>query len=83
MADEALESAQALAEKYQHSSVDAEEMLLALLQQDGGVARPLMQKIGADPNQIWEDVNGPIDLLPKVSGGTHGQSLAPSAKLKS
>lgn len=77
MADEALESAQALAERYQHSSVDAEEMLLALLQQDGGVTRPLLQKIGADPKRVLEETTDEIERLPKVSGGTHGQSLAP------
>ncbi len=75
MAQEALEAAQGIAEKYQHSNVDVEEMLLALLQQEGGVTRPLLQKIGADPNRIREDVEEELERLPQVSGGTHGQSI--------
>ncbi len=65
MAQEALEAAQGIAEKYQHSNVDVEEMLLALLQQEGGVTRPLFQKIGADPNRIREDVEDELERLPQ------------------
>ncbi len=77
MAQEALESAQASAERYQHNNVDAEEMLLSLLKQDGGVTRPLLQKVGIDPNSIQGDVEQELERQPKVSGGTYGQTITP------
>ncbi len=75
MAQEALEAAQAYADKYRHTSVDVEEMMLALLKQDGGVARPLLQKVGADPDLISNDLEQELERLAKVSSGPYGQTL--------
>ena len=75
MAQEALESAQSIAEQHNHPNVDAEEMLLALLKQEGGVTRPLLQKIGADPNLVVEDVETELERIAKVSTGPYGQAL--------
>ena len=75
MAQQALESAQEAAAQYQHSNVDVEEMLLALLQQEGGVTRPLLQKVGVDPNVIRQGVIEELERMSKVSGVPHGQSM--------
>ncbi len=75
MAQEALESAQALAARHQHSNIDVEDMLGALLGQEGGVSRQLLLKVGADPNRIAQDVNTELDRMPKVSGGAPVQSM--------
>ena len=75
MAQEALQAAQGYAENYQHPHVDAEEMLLALLKQDGGVSRPLLQKIGADPNLVCEDVEVELERIAHVSNGPYGQTM--------
>src|SRR5580658_6782873 len=75
MAQEALAAAQHIAEHYRHPSVDVEEMLSALLKQDGGVTHPLLQKVGVDPGVISQDVETELARLPQVSGGTYGQSM--------
>ncbi|MDR3689200.1 MAG: ATP-dependent chaperone ClpB [Fimbriimonas sp.] len=75
MAQEALESGQVLAEQYQHPSVDAEEMLLALLNQEGGVAWPLLQKVGAEPSAVKDAVETELNRISKVSSGPYGQTM--------
>ena len=75
MAQQALESAQTLAEKYNHPTVDAEELLLAMLSQDGGVARPIIQKIGTEPNLIAQEVETELNRIAKVSSGPYGQTI--------
>ncbi|WP_394824289.1 ATP-dependent chaperone ClpB [Pendulispora albinea] len=46
-----------------------EHILLAMLQQEGGVAGPLLQKAGADPAQLAAAAERRLDGFPKVSGG--------------
>lgn len=75
-AQEAFQEAQSLAEAYQHSSVDAEHLLLALLNQSEGVATPLLQKIGANPDPIRAAVKDNLDRSAKVSGAAnYGTSI--------
>ena len=45
-------------------------LLSALLDQAGGVARPLLKEVGADPDRLKGAVDAAIDALPKVSGST-------------
>jgi len=76
-AQEAFQEAQALAVQHQHQSVDAEHLALALLRQEGGVARPLLEKLGADPDAIGRDLEGELGRMAKVSGGaSYGASIA-------
>lgn len=75
MAQQALESAQTLAEKYNHPNVDSEELLLAMLNQDGGVTRPIIQKIGTEPGLISQEVETELSRIAKVSSGPYGQSI--------
>lgn len=67
-AQEAFEAARALAERYQHSSIEVEHLLLALLQQDGSIARPLIEKSGGDATTIEATVEDDLDRTPKVTG---------------
>ncbi len=76
-AQDALQIAQSLAERFQQSSVEVEHLLLALLQQEGGLARPLLQKVGADPNVVQSEVTADLEATPKVHGaGSYGGSLS-------
>ncbi len=68
-AQEALVSAQSIAERLQHSELDAEHILLALLEQPEGLVPQLLKKIGADPVQVQEHVRVALADRPKVSGG--------------
>jgi ATP-dependent Clp protease ATP-binding subunit ClpA len=47
-AQEALQEADSLAHSYNHSTIDVEHLLLALLEQKDGVVPPLLERIGAD-----------------------------------
>jgi ATP-dependent Clp protease ATP-binding subunit ClpB len=69
-AQEALQNSQGVAERLQHSQVDTEHLLLALLQQEDGVTRPILQKVGADPDVLRHELQSELDRAPKVSGGT-------------
>jgi len=68
-AQEALQEAQSLAEKFQHGTVDVEHLLVAMLQQESGVSRPILQKVGADPDHIRTSVESELAHSSKVSGG--------------
>ena len=79
-AQEAFQDAQALAERLSHSQVDAEHLLLAMLRQAEGSARPLVQKVGADPRTMEAELQRSLDAAPKVSGQPAAANL--SAKLQ-
>jgi ATP-dependent Clp protease ATP-binding subunit ClpB len=65
---EALASAQGLAERLGQQAVDVEHLLLILVQQAEGAVVPIVQKIGGDPAAIGRDLQGAVERLPKVSG---------------
>ncbi len=46
-----------------------EHLLLAALEQDGGVAQPLLQKAGCDTSALTKLVEQKIEGLPRVTGG--------------
>ncbi len=68
-AREALGRAQELAQTLNHPQVDAEHLLSALLEQDGGIVPELITKIGGNPSLLRSQVNAELDRLPKVYGG--------------
>ena len=47
-----------------------EHLLIAILEQEGGIAAPLVQHAGADPRALVASLTERIDKLPKVSGAT-------------
>ncbi len=68
-AQEAVQRAQQTAEDRGHSQLVPMHLLGALTDEEEGIVRPLVQKIGANPAQIREAVQGELGRLPKVSGG--------------
>ena len=48
-AQEALQNAQAIAQRYSHQQIDGEHLLLALLEQSEGLVQPLLQRLGVAP----------------------------------
>ncbi len=80
-AQEALQDAQTLAEKYEHQQMEPEHLLLALLQQSEGIILPMLQKLGAPVPQIIGQVEELLKKVPKVYGGGAGQAyIAPRLK---
>jgi ATP-dependent Clp protease ATP-binding subunit ClpB len=67
---EALQSAQSLASKSAHPEVKSEHVLLALLQQEGGIATPILQKAGVDISRLKMAAASALSREPSSQGGT-------------
>ncbi|MCW8130394.1 MAG: ATP-dependent chaperone ClpB [Planctomycetota bacterium] len=78
-AQEALQEASQLALKSEHPELDTIHLLASLLNQDGGLVSPLMQKIGVDPSALKAQTMLALDKLPRQRGG--GEPL-PSVELR-
>ena len=65
----ALADAQSLALGRDHNFIEPLHLLSALLDQQGGSARPLLQKAGADLARLGQAVQAGLDALPTVTGG--------------
>ena len=78
-AQEAVQSAQGLADREGHQQLEPEHLLLALVEQEDGVVGALLAKLGARPEAIRRDVQAEIRRLPKVSGAS-GQYMGPRLK---
>jgi ATP-dependent Clp protease ATP-binding subunit ClpB len=66
---EALQAAQAVALRFGHTEVDGEHLLVALLDQEGGLVRPLLGRAGADPDRLRQLVETELSRRPRVTGG--------------
>lgn len=67
-AQEAIESAVALAEKQNHQQVEPEHLLAAMIEQSEGVTRPMLGKIGVNVQALSGEIEAAIKKFPAVSG---------------
>src|ERR1700690_780957 len=67
-AQEALQSAQEMAQKLNHQEVDCEHMLSALIEQPDGLVRPLLDKLGVNPDAILRSLDDPLNRRSQVHG---------------
>ncbi|MDR0301383.1 MAG: type VI secretion system ATPase TssH, partial [Treponema sp.] len=67
-AQEALDAATRIAQKNDHSQVETEHVLLAMLQQENGIVAPIIEKIGGDVTQLAAGVEALVKQTPKVYG---------------
>ncbi len=67
---EALGSAQTLATRLGHTELRPAHILSCLLEQEGGLTRPLLEKVGAKPDVLKAGVDSFLERLPKVSGSS-------------
>ena len=67
---EALTEAQNIGTRLQHQAVDVEHLLLALLEQQGGLVRSLFEKARVAPDFLKAKVEEELGRLPRVSGDT-------------
>jgi len=65
---EAIQSAQAIALRYNHQEVDGEHLFLALLEQENGLVPRIIEKIGAPVPQIKERIVQELEKKPRVTG---------------
>jgi ATP-dependent Clp protease ATP-binding subunit ClpB len=70
---EAVQRAQTLATDKGHPEMDPLHLLAALLDENDGVARPILEKIGVNVAQLKKQVNSELDRRPQVSGGSQPQ----------
>jgi ATP-dependent Clp protease ATP-binding subunit ClpB len=66
---EALFSAQRLAESLNHQSIEPAHLLLALLEQEDGVVPALVTRIAGSTLALREEVQQELEKRPKVYGG--------------
>jgi len=71
---EAVQAALDIATRQGNQALEPEHLLLALVQQDDGVVRPLLQKLGAAPDKVANELEAAIRTFSKVTGG--GQPYA-------
>ncbi|TDB36888.1 MAG: ATP-dependent chaperone ClpB [Actinobacteria bacterium] len=67
-AQEALQAAQGIADDASSQVIEPEHLLKALLDAAEGVVRPIVQKVGADPDLLEAEATTAIQAMPKVSG---------------
>jgi ATP-dependent Clp protease ATP-binding subunit ClpB len=67
---EALSSAQSKAMRYSHQQVDVEHLLLALLEQERGLASSILNKANVDIESLKRNIEQELARLPKVTGPT-------------
>ena len=67
-AQEAVVRAQELARERDHSEVTALHLLAALLEEEEGVVKPMLQKLGASSERIGSIVRTELDRLPRATG---------------
>jgi len=67
-AQESLQKAQNLATELHHSEINSLHLLAALLQDQEGVVRPILSKLGADAQRVGSIVDSELRRLPSVSG---------------
>src|ERR687885_644716 len=76
---EAISAAGSLAERRRNPQVTPEHLLVVLLEQEGGVVAPVLQKLGANAAAIRAEANAALEGLPTVSAG--GESAGSSSEL--
>jgi ATP-dependent Clp protease ATP-binding subunit ClpB len=68
--EEALQAAQQLASRNGNSQVEAEHLVLALLEQGDGVVPQVLTRMGVAVGALAQQVRGDINRLPRQSGST-------------
>src|SRR5207248_5941000 len=75
-AQEALQAAQKIAARHEQQHVDVEHLLLALLQQEPGLAPAILRKANVNLDGLRQRAEREVDRLPKVGGAT-AESISP------
>jgi ATP-dependent Clp protease ATP-binding subunit ClpC len=66
-AQEVLAASQELLRRYRHNQWDVEHILLALLEQEKGITRDILQMLGVDVEAVKQRVVATLESFPKVA----------------
>ena len=72
----AIQNAQNIAMDNNNSVIEAEHLLYALLEDNGGLIGEILSKMGVDLNGLKREVKNKIDSFPRVSGGNENNLYA-------
>ena len=78
-ARQALHDSQQIVQRYRHTQWDAEHVLMALLEQQGGVVADVLAAIGADARQILQPLHEAMERTPKANQQTNQIYQTPRA----
>jgi len=70
-AQEALQSAQKLAESYNHTELHPEHLLKAMIEQEGGIIPTILDRLGINSKIISTELDEILERLPRVAGGAY------------
>jgi ATP-dependent Clp protease ATP-binding subunit ClpB len=76
---EAVQAAVSLAHQRRNPQATPEHLLLAMLEQEGGVVAPVLAKLGADAGAIRAQLNAAVDALPTMGSG--GETAGAASEL--
>jgi ATP-dependent Clp protease ATP-binding subunit ClpB len=76
---EAVQAAVSLAHQRRNPQATPEHLLLALLDQEGGVVAPVLAKLGADPAAVRAALDAAVEELPAMGPG--GETAGASSEL--
>jgi ATP-dependent Clp protease ATP-binding subunit ClpB len=68
-AQEAILSAQRIAQDLNHTAIEASHLLLALLKQPEGIVPAIINRIAGSPQLLTEELEEELDSRPKMHGG--------------
>jgi ATP-dependent Clp protease ATP-binding subunit ClpB len=72
---EALAAAQRLAGARHNPEVTPQHLMVALLEQEGGIVVPVLRRAGGDPGRVRRLVNQALDAQPTVTGESSAPAL--------
>ncbi len=79
-AQEALQSAQKIAESYNHTELHPEHLLKALVDQEGGIIPIILDRLGVNSKIISTELEEILEKFPRISGGAYQLYLSMPAK---
>src|SRR5947209_19273308 len=78
---EALQAAQQLADERRNPQTTPEHLLAVLLEQEEGVAVPVLRKLGVEPAAVRQALAPALDALPQLSEGAPAEPAGGSSEL--
>ena len=70
---EALQDAQSLAGSYGHQMVEPEHLLISFIKQEEGIISAILNKLGAQPKKIEQELTGYLQKQPRIEGSATEQ----------
>jgi ATP-dependent Clp protease ATP-binding subunit ClpB len=80
---DALQSASSYAQQNDHSEIGTEHILLALLEQEGGIASPLVERIGVQSSLLKQKTKELLNSYPVVHGNAQMSLSGEAGKILS